>query len=95
MLPEEDTDSITSKLTEEARIAYRAFQDMSQSKLQYFGFLQELDSKYKTGGGPSIAENLQLEKLLAAHDKNVMAFNTAMSAVENHEARLQLVKLMS
>ncbi len=95
MLPEQDNGGMTQSLTEEARIAYRAFQDMSQSKQQYFGFLQELDSKYKTGGTPSIAENLQLEKLLEIHDRNVMAFNTAMSAVENPEARLQLIKLMS
>lgn len=85
----------THELTEEARVAYRAFQDMSKSKQRYFELLQELDSKYKSGGAPSIAENLQLEKLLKAHDSNVLAFNTAMSAVEDHDARLQLIKLMS
>lgn len=84
-----------AELTEEARVAYRAFQDMSQSKQVYFSYLQELDEKYRTGGAPGIAENLQLEKLLKQHDKNVAAFNTAMSAVEDHDARLQLIKMMS
>ncbi|MEQ8288336.1 MAG: hypothetical protein RIB78_01300 [Gammaproteobacteria bacterium] len=84
-----------TELSEEARVAYQAFQDMSKSKDRYFGFLQELDVKYKNGGAPGIAENLQLEKLLKEHDKNVLAFNTAMAAVEDHDARLQLIKMMS
>lgn len=83
------------ELTEEARIAYQAFQDMGKSKQVYFNFLQDIDIKYKEGGAPSIAENLQLEKLLGVHDKNVLAFNTAMAAVENVEARTALIKLMS
>ena len=82
-------------LSEEARIAYQAFQDMSKSKETYFNLLQELDVKYKSGGAPSIAENLQLEKLLSAHDKNVVAFNTAMSIIEDVESRNALIKLMS
>ena len=82
-------------LSEEARIAYQAFQDMSKSKEVYFNLLQELDVKYKSGGAPSIAENLQLEKLLSAHDKNVVAFNTAMSIIEDVESRNALIKLMS
>lgn len=89
------TETEITALPEEVRIAYQAFQDMSKSKERYFGFLQELDVKYKNGGAPGIAENLQLEKLLKEHDKNVLAFNTAMSAVEDHDARLQLIKLMS
>ena len=83
------------ELTEEANIAYQAFQDMRKSKYAYFTFLQEIDVKYKTGGAPSIAENLQLEKLLGEHDKNVVAFNTAMAAVEGVDARNALIKLMS
>ena len=82
-------------LTEEARIAYQAFQDMSKSKQAYFSLLQDIDTKYKEGGAPSIAENLQLEKLLSVHDKNVIAFNTAMAAIEDIEARTALIKLMS
>ncbi len=82
-------------LTEEAKIAYQAFQDMGKSKQTYFSFLQEIDIKYKQGGAASIAENLQLEKLLGIHDKNVVAFNTAMTAVKDIEARNALIKLMS
>mgnify|MGYP006075717721 FL=1 len=82
-------------LTKEAKIAYQAFQDMSISKQAYFHFLQDIDMKYKQGGSASIAENLQLEKLLGIHDKNVIAFNTAMTVVENIEARHALIKMMS
>tara|TARA_R110000782_G_scaffold27256_24_gene69201 strand:- start:1069 stop:1332 length:264 start_codon:yes stop_codon:yes gene_type:complete len=82
-------------LTKEAKVAYQAFQDMSVSKEAYFHFLQDIDIKYKQGGTASIAENLQLEKLLSAHDKNVIAFNTAMTAVEDVEARNALIKMMS
>lgn len=85
----------TNDLTEEAKIAFQAFQDMGKSKQTYFTFLQEIDVKYKSGGAPSIAENLQLEKLLGVHDKNVVAFNTAMAAVKGVEARNALIKLMS
>ena len=83
------------ELTEEAKIAYQAFQDMGKSKQAYFCLLQEIDNKYKSGGAASIAENLQLEKLLGIHDKNVVAFNTAMAAVECIDARNALIKLMS
>ena len=82
-------------LTKEAKIAYQAFQDMSISKQAYFHFLQDIDMKYKQGGSASIAENLQLEKLLGVHDKNVIAFNTAMTVVENIDARHALIKMMS
>ena len=68
---------------------------MSKSKQAYFSFLQEIDTRYKSGGAASIAETLQLEKLLGVHDKNVIAFNTAMSAVTDPEARMVLIKLMS
>ncbi|MFT5396180.1 MAG: transketolase [Gammaproteobacteria bacterium] len=82
-------------LTKEAKVAYQVFQDMGVSKEAYFHFLQDIDIKYKQGGAASIAENLQLEKLLGVHDKNVIAFNTAMSAVEGVEARNALIKVMS
>ncbi len=82
-------------LTKEAKVAYQAFQDMAVSKEAYFHFLQDIDIKYKQGGAASIAENLQLEKLLGVHDKNVIAFNTAMTAVEDVEARNALIKMMS
>ena len=83
------------KLTVEAQVAFRAFQDMSKSKQAYFSLLQEIDIKYKNGGAASIAENLLLEKLLGEHDKNVVAFNTAMAAVEDFDAKTALIKLMS
>jgi len=82
-------------LSEAAKIAYRAFLDMSDSKAAHFNCLEAIDSKYKAGGVPSIAEKLELEKLLARHDKNVMAFKTAMAAVTDSDEKNTLVKLMS
>ena len=65
---------------------------MGATKAEYFGFLQELDQKYRPGGSPSIAENLKLEKLLKSHDEKVRAFNTAMQAVTAEDAREILLK---
>ena len=86
---------IPDGLSEQAKIAYQAFLDMKESKAAHFSCLEAIESKYKAGGAPSIAENLELEKLLAAHDKNVLAFKTAMAAVTDSDERQTLVELMS
>lgn len=79
----------------EAQIAWEAYQAMSRSKVEYFSLLQELDQKYREGGTPSIAENLQLEKLLKAHDVKVTVFNDAMSNVTDRAAREILLKKLT
>jgi len=84
-----------SQLTAEASIAYQAFQKMRESKQVYFTFLQEIDVKYKSGGEATSTETEELGKLLAEHDKKVTAFNEAIKAVEDFEARDALIKLMS
>lgn len=82
-------------LSEAAKIAYQAFLDMSNSKAAHFNCLQAIDTIYDSGGVPGIAENLELEKLLADHDKNVLAFTTALAAVTDSDEREALVRLMS
>ena len=82
-------------LSEAAKIAYRAYLDMSDSKTAHFTCLETIENRYKSGGAPSAAENLELEKLLASHDKNVLAFKTAMAAVKDREEREKLIRLMS
>ncbi len=82
-------------LSEEAKIAYQAFLDMSNSKTAHFNRLEAIDTKYESGGAPNIAENLELEKLLANHDKNVVAFKTAMAVVTDSDEKNTLVQLMS
>jgi hypothetical protein len=82
-------------LSVEAQIAWEAYQAMGKSKAEYFGLLQGLDQKYKEGGSPTIAENLQLEKLLKVHDGKVTAFNDAMSNVVDKCARETLLKKFS
>lgn len=82
-------------LSEEAQIAYRAFVDMSNSKAAHFNLLKSLDAARKAGEVPGLADNLELEKLLAAHDRNVLAFKTAMAAVTDKDEIQALVKLMS
>ena len=82
-------------LSEEGKIAYQAFLDMSNSKTAHFGCLEVIEAKYESGGVPSIAENLELEKLLANHDKNVLAFKTAMDAVTDSDEKITLIQLIS
>ena len=84
-----------TQLTEEASIAYQAYQEMRESKNTYFSLLQEIDIKYKDGGEASNDETEELSKLLAAHSEKVNAFNDAMSAVEDFDAKEALIKLMS
>ena len=82
-------------LSEEAKIAYQAFLDMSNSKAAHFNCLEAIETIYEIGGVPSIAENLELKKLLANHDKNVLAFKTAMNAVTGSDEKKALIQLIS
>jgi len=82
-------------LSEAAQIAYRAFIDMSDSKAAHFDLLKAIETARKSGEMPSLAENLELEKRLAAHDRNVLAFKTAMAAVTDKDEIEDLVRLMS
>jgi len=82
-------------LSEAAQIAYRAFVDMNQSKAEHFKLLEAIEKKYESGGAPSLAENLELGNLLEKHDRNVLAFSTAMAAVTDDEERDNLIRLMS
>ena len=82
-------------LSEEAKIAYQAFLDMSNSKTAHFNCLEAIETIYEIGGVPSIAENLELKKLLANHDKNVLAFKTAMDAVTGSDEKKALIQLIS
>ena len=82
-------------LSEEAKIAYQAFLDMCNSKTAHFNSLEAIETLYESGGVPSIAENLELEKLLTNHDKNVLAFKTAMDAVTDSGEKNTLIQLIS
>ena len=82
-------------LSEEAKIAYQAFLDMSNSKAAHFNCLEAIETIYESGGVPSLAENLELKKLLANHDKNVLAFKTAMDAVTDGDEKITLIQLIS
>jgi hypothetical protein len=82
-------------LSEEAKIAYQAFLDMRNSKTAHFNSLEAIETLYGSGGVPSITEKLELEKLLANHDKNVLAYTTAMAAVTDSDEKKTLIQLMS
>ena len=82
-------------LSEEAKIAYQAFLDMCNSKTAHFNRLEAIETLYESGGVPSIAEKLELEKLLANHDKNVLAYTTAMATVTDSDEKKTLIQLMS
>jgi len=82
-------------LSDAAKIAHQAFIDMSHSKAAHFDRLAAIDALYESGGAPSLAEKLELEKLLGLHDKNVMAFKTAFSGVSDDGEKQVLIELMS
>ena len=54
-----------------------------------------MENKYESGGAPGISETLELEKLLDVHNKNVLAFKTAMNAVKDTTEKQALFQLMS
>ena len=82
-------------LSDAAKIAYQAFLDMSASKAAHFSCLQAIESTYESGGVPSLAEKLELDKLLANHDRHVLAFKTAMAEVTDARERERLIEMMS
>jgi hypothetical protein len=70
---------------------------MLASKQTHYGFLESLDVKYRHGGIHTLAERARLETLLAAHDRCVKDFATAIKALAatDIEARDSLVGLMT
>ncbi len=82
-------------LSEAGKIAYQAFLDMRDSKHAHYDYLQSIDNKYQSGGVPGPDETRKLEKLLANHDRNVLAFKTAMTGVTDGEEMETLIRLMS
>ncbi len=82
-------------LSEAARVAYQAFLDMRDSKQAHYDYLQAIENKYQSGGVPGPDESHRLETLLAEHDRNVLAFTTAMAAVTDSDEMQTLVRLMS
>lgn len=87
--------TITDDLSDEAKLVYQAFLDMSHSKSAHFSCLQAIESVYETGGAPSLAEKLELEKLLQNHDRNVVAFRMALAALTDDSERQAVIALMS
>ena len=79
----------------EVHKAWKAYQAMRESKSLYFGLLTDIDQQYREGGSPTLAETLQLEKLLRQHDDKVAAFNEAMAAITDAEARKLLLDKLS
>ena len=82
-------------LSDEARLVYQAFLDMSDSKAAHFSCLEAIESTYEAGGVPSLAEKLELDKLLESHDRNVLAFRTALAALTDDAERQAVIELMS
>ncbi len=82
-------------LSEAAQVAYQAYLDMRDSKHAHYDYLQAIENKYQSGGVPGPDETRRLEKLLADHDRNVLAFTTAMAEVNDSDEMASLVRLMS
>jgi len=83
------------ELSEAAKLAYQSFLDMSNSKTAYFTCMEAHEAIYESGGMPSTKDKMEIEKLLSNHDKNVLAFKTAMAAVTDSEERKTLIQLLS
>jgi coproporphyrinogen III oxidase-like Fe-S oxidoreductase len=83
------------ELSDAGKLAYQAFVDMSNSKAAHFRCLEAIDATYQAGGAPSLVEKRDLEKLLASHDRNVLAFKTAMAAITSDAEKQALIELMS
>ena len=79
-------------LSAEAEQAWLAYRAMSESKLVYFNFLNELDQKYDADVQPSIAENLKLEQLLKVHDRNVRENMVSIKACI-HKVAFEVVRI--
>jgi len=77
--------------------AWWAYLAMLDSKQAHYGCLERLDFKYRHGGTRTLAEGAQLETLLAAHDRCVREFASAIKALGAAEpaARDVLITLMS
>lgn len=86
---------IPEDFSDEAKIACQAFHDMKDSKAAYFASLELIERKYESGGVPSSAESRELENLLSLHDKNVMAFKTALDGVNDNDEKTRLVQLLT
>ena len=82
-------------LSEAGKIAWQAFVDMRDSKHAHYDYLQAIENKYRAGGVPGPDETRRLEKLLADHDRNVLAFKTAMAGIADSDEMETLVRLMS
>ncbi len=82
-------------LSAAAQIAWREFVDMRDSKAAHFTLLKAIESAREAGEAPSFADSLELEKRLAEHDRNVLAFRTAMAAVTDEAEMQLLVRMMS
>jgi hypothetical protein len=82
-------------LSEAAKIAYQAYVDMSHSKAAHFSRLAAIEAMYESGGVPGTEEKQELESLLSSHDKNVLAFETAMAGVTDADEIKALLELMS
>ena len=88
------TEAIDNEFPAIAQAAWEAYMRMSATKNTYYEFLQSLDQKYDKGETPTEDENKELEVMLQAHSETVSAFNDAMSAVEDPDDRMLLLKKM-
>ena len=83
------------ELSEAAKLAYQSFLDMSNSRTAHIACLKAHEAIYESGGIPSSEDKMEIEKLLSNHDKNVLAFNTAMAAVTDNTEKEALIQLLS
>ena len=77
---------MTDTLPDIALSAWKAYRSMEVSKGEYFGYLEELEDKYKSGGSRTIAESTRLGILLKEHERKVADFSNAMKALKDQDS---------
>jgi hypothetical protein len=84
-------------LPQAARAAWDAYVAMHESKQAHFGYLEELERKDEMGGHRTLAEELRLNDLLAAHDRCVREFRSLMNDLRmcDREAHAMLLRQLT
>jgi hypothetical protein len=92
------TDDVSGRsrtgLPQAARAAWDAYVAMHDSKQAHFGYLEGLERKDETGGRRTLAEELRLHDLLAAHDRCVREFSSLINGLRmrDREAHAALLR---
>lgn len=73
-------------LPKKALPVWNIYRAMEECKRKHFGYLEELETKYRHGGSRTVAENIYLEGLLKQHGRQVAKFREAIKQLRHDDA---------